>query len=99
MRTQPVQNPQQSSSKDPPDTASPASFEQSDDFAHIDDFDDKPRSPKLPPPLIKWPHRLSQQRALVVLDDPTPSAATKARRGLAAKSFKKARLKSQEGHK
>ena len=92
MRTQPIQNPQQFSSKDPLNTASPAPSEQSNDFAHIDNFDDKPSSSKLPPPLMKWSHRLSQQRALVVSDDPTPLAVTKVRRGVAAKSFKKARL-------
>ena len=49
---------------------------------------------------MEWPHRLSQQRALVIPDDAAPSASavTRARRGVAAKSFKKASLESQQGH-
>ena len=46
---------------------------------------------------MKWPHRLSQQRALVVSDNSISSAVIRVRRGVAAKSFKKASLKSQEG--
>ena len=40
---------------------------------------------------MTWPDGRSEQKALVLpddpIDDPTPSAVTKARRGVAAKSF------------
>ena len=49
-------------------------------------------------PLMEWPDRISQQKRLDLLQDPTPSAVTGARRGVATKSYKHARLESRQGH-
>ena len=100
LGTQPTQ------SLDRPPSAS------SEPFTNIDDFDDFPplshlgrqtpvSSKKAPPALVEWPARLSQQRQLVISEDPIPSAMTitRAKRGVAAtKSYKQNRLESQLRH-
>ena len=100
----------QSPSKDRINTPSPLqSGLPLDNWADINDFDDipplSPASVRKALPLMKWPDRRSQQKRLVLSEDPDPtpeeptrSAVTRARRGLTTKSFKQARLESQKGH-
>ncbi|KAF6233533.1 hypothetical protein HO173_008264 [Letharia columbiana] len=106
LGTQPIQDPSQPPSEGRINTPSPLPSKSSlKQFTNIDDFDDfPPLSPSPPttraPPLISWPDRRSQQQRLIIPDDPepTPSATTRASRGVASKSFKQARLESQQGH-
>lgn len=104
LGTQPTQNPRQSSSEGHTNSPSPPSSEPSlDNFANIDDFDDfPPLSPTsaraaLPTPLMVWPDRASQQKALVIADDPDPSMKTRSKRHVkSASTFKAARIESQK---
>ncbi len=105
LGTQPAQNPSRVSSEDRINTPSPLISEPSlNDFANIDDFDDfpplspSPPSPSLPPPLLEWPDRRSQQQRLLVSEDPnpTPSMTTRAKRGVASKTNRQARWGSQQ---
>ncbi len=105
LGTQPAQNPSRVSSEDRINTPSPLISEPSlNDFANIDDFDDfpplspSPPSPSLPPPLLEWPDRRSQQQRLLVSEDPnpTPSMTTRAKRGVASKTNRQARWESQQ---
>ena len=104
LGTQPAQNPGQSGSEDRINTPSPLPTEQpQNEWANIDDFDEfpslSPASARKHIALMEWPDRRSQQKNLVLPEDPedpTPSAVTRSRRGVATKSFKQARLESQE---
>ena len=107
LGTQPTQKLGQPPSKEGSSPPSPLVSEPSlDKFTNIDDFDDfPPLSPAplkktAPLPLMEWPARLSQQKRLVVPEDhdPTPSATTRAKRGVETKSYKQVRLESQQGH-
>lgn len=94
LGTQPTQNLDQLPFKEGSNPLSPLTSEP-EHFTNIDDFDDFPP----PQPLMEWPARLSQQKRLVAPEDPTPSATTRAKRGVkATKSYKQARVESQLGH-
>lgn len=106
LGTQPIQNPGQLPSEEGISPPSSLMSESSlNNFTNIDDFDDfPPLSPaplkKIASSLMKWPARLSQQKRLVVPEeyDLTPSATTRAKRGVETKFYKQIRLESQKGH-
>ena len=100
----PLGNPDQPASKDGLNTPSPPPSEPSlNAWANLDDFDESP--PLLSPasankarPLVQWPGRIRQQKSLDLPQEPTPSGVTRARRGVATKSYKHAAVESGQGH-